>query len=122
MLGLKRRAVKLVSIDYRNKNFMKKKSIIFLDWHRTLCWTHFWGSIRSVDSEDFILGQMKEGETFLACSREYQIPIHQTFLIDDSIQTCEFFASLGGRSYAVLKGKDETLEFMEDAFQRCLFF
>lgn len=204
-----------------------KKSIIFLDWDGTLCWSQFWGSIRSIDSRDFALGQKidnilfsknrtlindwmrgqknseelniflseqlqispeklwdiflqdcksmnfdnelrekiekirarsyvilvtgnmdcftrftvpalelekafdkiinssdlgylkteKDGETFLACSREYNVPINKTFLIDDSVKTCEFFNSLGGRSYAVLNGKDDTLRFMEVVYQ-----
>jgi len=59
----------------------------------------------------------KEGETFLACVREYDVQISQTFLIDDSVKTCEFFNSLGGKSYPVLKGKEDTLRFMEVLYQ-----
>ena len=206
---------------------MEKNKIIFLDWDGTLCWSRFWGSLRSISSQDFALGQKiddilfsknralindwmrgqksseelntflseqlqtnperlcniflqdcksmefddqlrkkieqmrtcahvvlvtgnmdcfsrftvpalelekvfdkiinssdlgylkteRGGETFLTCTREYNIQINKTFLIDDSVKTCEFFNSLGGRSYAVLNGKDDTLRFMEDACQ-----
>lgn len=71
-----------------------------------------------INSSD--LGYLKTemgGETFLACSRAFNIPINKTFLIDDSVKTCEFFNSLGGQSYPVLNGKDDTLRFMEDVFQ-----
>lgn len=32
----------------------------------------------------------KEGETFLSCLREFNIPMNKTVLIDDSVKTCEF--------------------------------
>lgn len=59
----------------------------------------------------------KEGETFLTCSREFDIPMNKTVLIDDSIKTCDFFNSLGGRSFIVKDGKGDTLRFMEDAYK-----
>ncbi len=59
----------------------------------------------------------KEGETFLACLRLYGIPITDTFLIDDSAKACDFFSSLGGQSYIVRDGKNDTLRFMEDIYQ-----
>ena len=71
-----------------------------------------------INSSD--LGYLKterEGETFLACSRALHIPMNRTFLIDDSSETCEFFNSLGGRSFIVKNGIDDTLRFMDDAFK-----
>ncbi len=56
------------------------------------------------------------GESFLEYLRTFNVPIVNTFLVDDSVKTCEFFNSLGGRSYIVRNGKNDTSQFLDDIY------
>ncbi|MFA6132015.1 MAG: HAD family hydrolase [Patescibacteria group bacterium] len=58
-----------------------------------------------VSSDLGYLKTEKDGESFLAALREFGVPIHDSFLIDDSLNTCNFFAGLGGRAIHV-SGKE----------------
>lgn len=65
------------------------------------------------------LGYLKtenDGETFLMCSRAFNIPLGNTYLIDDSEKTCNFFSMIGGHALAVRNGKTDTLQYLDDLF------
>lgn len=203
---------------------MKKKSIVFLDWNGTLCWSRFWESLRSEGSPEYAWGQKIEqllfaknqtlindwmrgsisseqvnaflsqkldvnperlwkifvknceqmkfddqlrrqikqlkkysyvvlatdnmdcfsrftvpalglekifdrilnsfdlgyhktennGETFLMCSRLFNVPLKNAFLVDDSVKSCKYFNALGGKSYLVQDDIIDTRHFLKE--------
>lgn len=56
----------------------------------------------------------KDGATFLMCSKLFNVPMKNAFLVDDSIKSCEYFNMLGGKAYLVRDGKADTQRFLED--------
>jgi len=70
----------------------------------------------TVSSDLGYLKTEKDGEFFLSVLRELEVSIENSFLVEDSVKTCEFFTALGGRAYQVAN-KEETLSALENIRQ-----
>lgn len=64
-------------------------------------------------SEMGFLKTEQDGETFLSFLRPLGLSIKDAYLVEDSEKTCRYFENLGGRSFLVKQGIEDTMKHLE---------